>query len=72
MLTYYIVMITELLAAGILLGAFTVPLFFRARRKKNTIRLPKNYRDTSQAQYAINENGFLERIQHDKKLSSHA
>ena len=55
------------------MAAIFAPLFFpaRARKKMRTIKLPRNYNDTSGARYAINEHGFLEEIQHDK-LSSHA
>jgi len=71
---YYIVMIIQLLLVGVLMIAFTTAFFLRAKQKtkSKTIRFPKDYRDTSQARYAINENGFLERIEQDKKQSSHA
>jgi hypothetical protein len=46
-------------------------LFTPAKRKTGAIRIPRNYNDTSNARYAINERGFLEEIHHDK-LSSQA
>ncbi len=44
--------------------------FLPSKKKTRAIRIPKNYNDTSDAHYAINEKGYLERIHHDK-LSSH-
>jgi hypothetical protein len=40
-------------------------LFTPAKKKTGAIRIPKNYNDTSDARYAINERGFLEEIHHD-------
>jgi len=51
-----------------LLGRF---LFSPAKKKTGAIRIPKNYNDTTNARYAVNERGFLEEIRHDK-LSSQA
>jgi hypothetical protein len=39
---------------------------FKAKKKIKPIKLPKNYNDTSDARYAINENGYLEEIHHDR------
>ena len=68
-----------LLEIGALLAMLVLPLFFyrikrndyRGTKKVKAIRIPKNYNDTSNAHYAINENGFLEEINHDK-FSRHA
>lgn len=43
----------------------------KSKRKSKGIRIPKNHNDTTGASYAINEKGYLERIQHDK-LPRHA
>ena len=48
------------------------PLFFPARKKPRAVKIPKNYSDTSQARYAINERGYLEEIHHDRLSSSQA
>jgi hypothetical protein len=64
-------MLIELLEISALLAVLVLPLFFPGKKKSNEIRIPKNYNDTSEAHYAINENGFLEEIKHDK-ISSHA
>ena len=58
-------MFIYLLQISILVVAIAIPLFFPVK-KKNTIKIPKNCNDTSNARYAINENGFLEEINHDK------
>ena len=67
-----------LLEIGALLAMLVLPLFYHIKRKTyrgtkkvKAIRIPKNYNDTSDAHYAINENGFLEEINHDK-FSRHA
>lgn len=65
------VMTTYLVLVSIMIAAVILPLFIPAKKRKNGIRIPKNYRDISDANYAINENGFLERIHHDK-FSNHA
>ena len=49
--------------------SIVLPLF-PAKKTKN-IRIPKNYNDTSNSRYAINNNGYLEEIQNDR-LSSQA
>lgn len=59
-------MLTELLEIGALLTALTVPFFFGYKRKPKAIKIPKNHNDTSEANYAINEHGFLEEIRHKK------
>jgi hypothetical protein len=65
-------MLLEVLEISAMLGIVALPLLFPANKKlkKPAIRIPKNYNDTSDAHFAINENGFLEEIRHDK-LSSH-
>jgi hypothetical protein len=65
-------MLTNLISFSILMGLLFYPLLFTAwKRKSKKIRIPKNHNDTSDAEYAINENGFLERIHHDK-LTKHS
>ena len=62
-------MLTYLLNMSILTVAFIFVKYFQIKRrtkKTNTIRIPKHYNDTSGANYAINERGFLEEIHHDK------
>jgi hypothetical protein len=54
-----------------LMVVLILPLFYPVKKKGRSIRLPKNYNDTSDSRYAINENGYLEEI-HNDKLSSHA
>ena len=51
------------------MAALIVPLFFPVT-KIHSINIPKNYNDTSDAHYAINERGCLEEIRHDN-ISSH-
>jgi hypothetical protein len=63
-------MLIELLKISALVVVLILPLFFPRKKKTKAIKIPKNYNDTSGARYAINENGFLEEIRHDK-LSSH-
>ncbi len=63
-------MLIELLKISALLVVLVLPLFFPLKKKPKAIKLPKNYNDTSDAHYAINEHGFLEEI-NDDKLSSH-
>ncbi|MDB4922546.1 MAG: hypothetical protein JWQ54_4529 [Mucilaginibacter sp.] len=67
----YIYMLIELLEIGALLAVVILPLFFPYKKKVRAIKIPKNHNDTSEANYAINEHGFLEEIQHDN-LKSHA
>ncbi|HEY4325468.1 MAG TPA: hypothetical protein VGN20_15840 [Mucilaginibacter sp.] len=62
-------MIIVVLKICCLLIALALPVFLPAKRKIGTVKFPKNYKDTSDAQYAINEHGFLERI-HNDDLSS--
>jgi hypothetical protein len=64
-------MLIELFEIGALLTALVLPLCFPYKKKVKPIKIPKDYNDTSDAHYAINENGFLEEVQHDK-LKSHA
>jgi hypothetical protein len=64
-------MLIESFEIGALLAVLILPAFFPYKKKVKAIKIPKNYNDTSEANYAINENGFLEEIQHDK-LKSHA
>lgn len=52
---------------GLLLYPLILPVW---KKRSKKIRIPKNYNDTSEAEYAINEHGFLERIHHDK-LTKH-
>jgi hypothetical protein len=64
-------MIIDILKICCLLSALILPLFLPLKRKTRNIKFPKNYNDTSEAQYAINEHGFLEKI-HNDNLSSQA
>jgi hypothetical protein len=64
-------MIIDVLKIFSLLVVLILPLFFPAKRKTRIIKFPKNYNDTSDAHYAINEQGFLEEI-HNDNLSSHS
>jgi hypothetical protein len=64
-------MLINLLNISFLVMAFVFLAVIRSKRKPKGIRIPKNHNDTTGAHYAINENGYLERIQHDK-LSRHA
>lgn len=64
-------MLIDLLKIASLLAVLVLPLFYPVKKDVTAIRFPKNYNDTSDAHYAINEHGFLEEINHDK-LSSHA
>ncbi len=64
-------MLIEVLEISALLTALILPLFFPVKKKVKAIKIPKNHNDTSEANYAINEHGFLEEIHHGK-LSSHA
>jgi hypothetical protein len=59
-------MILEVLNASTMAALFVVSLFLPKKRKPGSIRIPKNYRDTSNARYAINERGYLEEIHKDK------
>lgn len=61
-----------LLSFSMAIGLLSYAMFFRSRKPKSKkIRIYKHHRDTSDANYAINEHGFLERIRHDK-LSKHS
>jgi len=62
-------MIIDVLKYSILAIGIVIPLFSSAKGEAK-IRIPKNYNDTSRAQYAINDHGYLERI-HNDDLSSH-
>jgi hypothetical protein len=64
-------MLIYLLNMSILTVAFIMVKVFQIKRKKKSkaIKVPKHYNDTSEAQYAINERGFLEEIHHDKVSS---
>jgi hypothetical protein len=64
-------MLIDLLEIGTLMMLFVLLLFFRAKKKTKAIRIPKNHNDTSGARYAINENGYLEEINHDKLSHTH-
>jgi len=60
-------MLINLISFSILIGLLFYPLMLPVwRRRSKKIRVPKNYYDTSDAEYAINEHGLLERIHHDK------
>ncbi|HAL83750.1 MAG TPA: hypothetical protein DCO83_17180 [Mucilaginibacter sp.] len=63
-------MLIDVLEISALMAVIILPFFFPLKKKANAIKLPKNHNDTSGANYAINENGYLEEIHHDK-LSSH-
>lgn len=64
-------MLTNTISFSILMGLLLYPLILPVWKKRSKkIRIPKNYNDTSEAEYAINEHGFLERIHHDK-LTKH-
>jgi len=63
-------MVIEVLKISVLAVGIVMPMLF-STKKETSIKIPKNYNDTSGAQYAINHNGYLERI-HDDDLSSHA
>jgi hypothetical protein len=65
-------MVIEVLKICTMMALLVCPLFFPARKKPRAIRIPKNYSDTSQARYAINERGYLEEIHHDRLSSSQA
>ena len=58
-------MLIELLEIGALLAVLILPVCFPYKGKANAVKFPKNYPDTSEANYAINEHGFLEGIKHD-------
>jgi hypothetical protein len=56
-----------MLSFGIITILLTYAMFFRINKgKAKKIKVYKNQNDTSEANYAINEHGFLERIYHDK------
>jgi len=62
-------MLIEIFEISALLAVLILPLCFSYKKKVKAIKFPKNYRDTSEANYAINEHGFLEEIKHDKVKS---
>jgi hypothetical protein len=64
-------MVIALLQISTLVALLLVSVFFPVKKRTGAIKLPKNYNDTSDARYAINERGYLEEIHHDK-LSSQA
>ena len=64
-------MLIELLEIGALLAVLILPFFFPYKKRAKAIKVPKNHNDTSEANYAINEHGFLEEIKQDK-VKSHA
>jgi hypothetical protein len=64
-------MIIEALEIGTLLALLISPFFFLTKKRKTSVKFPKNYNDTSDAHYAVNERGFLEEIHHDR-LSNEA
>jgi hypothetical protein len=66
------VMYTTLLQVVVLLAVFILPMFMFGKRIRNK-KVKTVYKidtDTSEARYAINENGFLEEI-NTGKLSKH-
>ena len=64
-------MVIALLQISTLMALLVLPVFLPVKKKTGAIRLPKNYNDTSESRYAINERGYLEEIHHDR-LSSEA
>jgi len=64
-------MLIELFEISALMIVLILPLFFSVKKRKKAIKIPKNYNDTSEAKYAINEKGFLEEINHDKPIKSY-
>ncbi|QEM02188.1 hypothetical protein DIU31_001120 [Mucilaginibacter rubeus] len=67
------VMYTALLQVVVLLAVFILPMFIFGKKIRNKKVKTVNYKidtDTSEARYAINENGFLEEI-NTGKLSKH-
>ncbi len=64
-------MLIELLEISALLAVLILPVLFPYKNQARAIKIPKNHSDTSEANYAINEHGFLEEIKHDK-IKSHA
>jgi hypothetical protein len=64
-------MVIAVLQISTLVALLVVPLFFPVKKRTGAIKLPKNYNDTSDARYAVNERGYLEEIHHDR-LSSQA
>ncbi|MFI5140155.1 MAG: hypothetical protein ACHQIM_20205 [Sphingobacteriales bacterium] len=63
-------MLIVVLEISALMAVIILPFFFPLKKKANAIKLPKNHNDTSEANYAVNEHGYLEEIHHDK-LSNH-
>jgi hypothetical protein len=64
-------MVIAVLQISTLMALLVLPLFFPVKKRMGAIKLPKNYNDTSDARYAVNERGYLEEIHHDR-LSSEA
>jgi hypothetical protein len=64
-------MVIDILKICCLLFSLILPLFLPIKKKTRKIKFPKNYNNTSEAQYAINDRGFLEKI-HKDNLSSQA
>jgi len=58
-------MVIEVLTISTMMALLVLPLFFPVKKKSRAIKLPRNYCDTSDARYAINERGFLEEFHHD-------
>jgi hypothetical protein len=59
-------MVIELLQICTLMALLVFPLFFPVKKRTGVIKLPKNYNDTSDSRYAVNERGYLEEIHHDR------
>lgn len=59
-------MVIAVLPICTLVALLGVALFFPVKRRKGAIKLPKNYNDTSDSRYAVNERGYLEEIHHDR------
>ena len=62
-------MVIDVLTYSVLAIGIAMPMFSSSKGEAK-IRIPKNHNDTSRAQYAINDHGYLERI-HNDNLSSH-
>jgi hypothetical protein len=60
----------ELLKIAALLAVLVLPLFYLFKKRSGAVKIPKDTNDTSDAHYAINEDGILEEIHHDN-LSNH-
>lgn len=64
-------MLIELLEIGALLAVLILPVLFPYKKPAKELKILKHHNDTSEANYAINEQGFLEEIKQDK-IKSHA